>query len=60
MLRAQMVLRKTGRGCWEALFFCAVGAGSALCAPQRGGAEHGGNARFGKGAALSGTKAGGA
>ena len=36
MLRAQTVLRKTGARMLGGAVFCAVGAGSALCAPQRG------------------------
>lgn len=36
MLRAQTVLRKTGARMLGGAVFCAVGAGSALCTPQRG------------------------
>ena len=38
MLRAQTVLRKTGRGCWEALFFAPSGP-EAPCAPATGAAQ---------------------
>ena len=60
MLRAQTVLRKAGRGCWEALFFAPSGPEAPCARRKGGGADYGGNARFGKGAALSGTKAAGA
>lgn len=58
MLRAQTVLRKTGRGCWEALFFAPSGP-EAPCARRKGGGAEYGECAFRKSRGAERHKGGG-